>query len=187
MRMPSRLIPLGALLLCSVASAHPQGYHQHVRVVVHAERVEVLVVLDVDEGKRAQLLRAGADANADGRLEGEELERLRARLVGLATGRLKVELSGFTPALRLQENKINLRDRFTTGTDGLSVAVLLEAPLPKAPSEGMELRVHASSPDRSHVRVETEQVLEGGGGPSLSRDVRHGEYLSLRLAAPRSL
>ena len=40
MRMSSRLIPLGALLLCSAASAHPQGYHQHVRVVVHAERVE---------------------------------------------------------------------------------------------------------------------------------------------------
>ncbi len=175
------------LALPGMASAHAQGYHQHVRVVVHPQKLEVLVVLDVDAGKRAQLLRAGADVNADGKLEGEELERLRARLVGLATGRLKVSLAGFKPQLRPAENKMNVRDSFTTGTEGLSVAVLLEAPLPDAPRAGMELKVEASSPDRSHVRVEAEQVVEGGGGPSASRDLRHGEYLRLRLATPRSL
>lgn len=188
MRIFATAVLFGALVFgAPVAHAHPQGFHQHVRVVVHPERVEVLVVLDVDSGKRSQLLRAGADVNADGRLDAAELERLRARMVTLATSKLKLTLSGFRPPLRPVENKLNLRDQRTVGTEGLSVAVLLEAALPETVREGMTLEVEAASPDRSHVRVEGEQVIEGGKSASATRDLKPGERFSLRLNAPRSL
>jgi hypothetical protein len=179
-----RAVILAAALGAFSAAAHPEGFHQHVRVVVHADRVEALVVLEVDRGRRSQLLRAGADVNGDRRLDAEEVARLRLKLQGLALGKLKLALSGYAPKLVPVDGKLNLGGDLTTSDEALSLAVLVEARLPRPVSEGMELVVEASSPDRSHVKVEAEQAIEGAKAPFAESDLRPGERLRLKLTAP---
>ncbi len=180
-----------ALLWALPAFAHPQGFHKHVRVVVHPDRVEALVVMDVDAGRRSQLLRAGVDRDGNGQLDAEEVERLRAQLSRLATSKLKVSFSGHPVGLSIEEAKLNLRGERTSSEAALSVAVLLSSKLPAPVRAGMELVVEDVSPDRSHVKVEAEQAVADGSAdgrpPYGQKELRPGERFLLKLVAAPSL
>ncbi len=167
------------------AEAHPRGFHKRVRTVVKPDVVEVLVTLDVDSGRRAELLRSNADANHDGVLGAEELARLKSELVTLTRRPLKVSISGFVLQFEPVESKLSLRDDPRTGAEGLSVAVLLETKLPQPLFAGMELVVQDEAPDRSHVKVEAEQLMQdGAAGPWAEKDLKTGDRLQLRLRNP---
>ena len=189
--MRAVVVIAAVLLLALPAWAHPQGFHKHVRIVVHEDRVEALVVMDVDGGRRSQLLRAGADKDGNGKLDDAEVERLRAQLGALATSKLKMSFSGHAITLAPEEVKLNLRGDRKTSEAALSVAVLLGSKLPAAPREGMELVVQDTSPDRSHVKVEAEQAVavpdEKGRPPYGQGELRPGERFVLKLVAPPSL
>ncbi len=168
-----------------VAEAHPRGFHKRVRVVVKPDVVEVLVTLDVDGGNRAALLRSNADSNHDGVLHEEEIARLKSELVTLCRRPLKLSISGHALRPEPVESKLSLRDDPRTGSEGLSLAVLFETKLPQPLFAGMELEVLDEAPDRSHVKVEAEQVLAGGAaGPWAEKDLKSGDRLQLRLQNP---
>ncbi|MGA9526275.1 MAG: hypothetical protein WBV82_32745 [Myxococcaceae bacterium] len=178
-------VSLAAGLTGTVAEAHPRGFHKRVRVVVKPDVVEVLVTLDVDSGRRAALLRSNADSNHDGVLQEKELARLKSELVTLARRPLQLSISGFVLRADPVDSKLSLRGDPRTGSEGLSVAVLLETKLPQQLFAGMELEVLDEAPDRSHVKVEAEQVLAGGAaGPWAEKDLKPGDRLQLRLRNP---
>ncbi|MBX5484924.1 MAG: hypothetical protein IRZ16_24140 [Myxococcaceae bacterium] len=173
------------LLVSFSAAAHARGFHKKVAVVVHPTTVQVLVVMDIDGGGlRTQMLRTGADANHDGLLDATEAQTLKAQLVDLARRPLQLSLSGYVLRPKLVDAKLGLRDDRRTSDTGLSIAAVLEAPLPQPVFGGMELIVEDEAPDASHVRVEAEQdtgVPDAGPPPSAAADLQPGERLTLKL------
>jgi hypothetical protein len=170
------LVPAGA-------QAHPSGAHKRVRIVVHADRVEALVTLDVDAGRHAERLRARADVDRSGTLGPAEFERLKERLVGSVRGPLKLRLAGHPLTLSVLESKLDLRGDPRALDGGLSLAVLLQGRLPGPIVGGMQLEVADEAPDRSHVLIEAEQVLGQGAGPYERKELSPGDRLTLRLVA----
>jgi hypothetical protein len=185
-RRAARLFLVACLLSgLGVAQAHPRGFHKRVRAVVKPDVVEVLVTLDVDSGNRAALLRSNADANHDGVLQEAERDRLKGKLAALAMRPLQLSISGFKLRLKAVESKLSLRGDLGTGTEGVSLAVLLETKLPQPLFAGMELEVLDEAPDHSHVKVEAEQEMDGGtAGPWAEKDLKPGDRLQLRLRNP---
>lgn len=171
------------LLLAAAAQAHPSGFHKRTRVTVSAREVQVLLTLDVDSGKRCALLRGGADLDRDGQISDEQALGLERKLAGLAKRPLRLEISGYPVSLREEGAKLSLRGDRRVSEEGLSVAVLLRARLPGKVSEGMELSVEDSSPDRSHVVVEVHQAsaLDAGEEPPVQGELLAGQKLRARL------
>lgn len=169
-----------ALLLVAVGAwAHPQGFHKKLTFTVTREKVSALVVMDVDSGERCLLLREAVDANRDGRLEGDEVAKLKERLVKLASSRLEVTLSGAPLALTLEDTKLSLREDRRANDAGLSVALLYSARFTTAPGEGMELVVTDVAPDQSHVAV---QVFQAGAKEApFQQEVPSGAPAKVRL------
>ncbi len=166
-----------------VALAHSRGVHKKDVVTVRRGGLEVLVTLDFDAGKRARLLRAGADADRDGLLGEAEREALRSKLARLAVGSLQVSVSGHRLKLAVQSSKLSLREDGRASGEGLSVAVLLAGSWPGAPIPGMTLVVKDETPDRSHLAVEVYQAVEGDGGavePTVS-ELLSGAQVTVRL------
>src|SRR5262245_5020607 len=97
-------------LAASVASAHPKGFHKKVLVTLTHTRVSALVVMDVDSGDRCLLLREAVDSNRDGKIEGEEVTKLKERLVKMAISPLVLGLSGAPLKLQTKDTKLNLRE-----------------------------------------------------------------------------
>lgn len=175
------LLLIVAVLSASAALAHPRGFHKLDRIVVHPDRVEVLVTLEVDGGRRAQLLRAGVDLNRDGEVGKDEARKLKQQLTRLAVRPLKVSFSGYEAALAVVEAKVSLRGDRRVTESGVSIAVLMEAPLPAKVLTGMELVVADESPDGTHVRVEAQQAGPDGGVAQTSAELQPGERLTWRL------
>ena len=153
--------------LTGVALAHPRGAHKKIVLTVERTRVGVLLVLDLDSGERARLLRAGADQDGDHLLRGAEVQGLRRRLAQVARGTFKLQVGGAPVILPEGEARLSLRQDPSVSDGGLSVAVLAELSLPEGIRPGMELVVVDRSPDGSPVDVEFH--LDGEEG--LSRTV----------------
>lgn len=161
----SRAALLAALLAFpAAAGAHAKGFHKRDVVTVTSRVVEVLVTLDIDSGKRCELLRAVADTNADGQLSEAELTALKAKLVALAARPLELEVSGYRLTWAEEDSKLDVRGDLRASDGGLSVAVLLRAEAPRAFGEGMTLSLGDESPDQSHIAVEVYQASLGGAG-----------------------
>jgi hypothetical protein len=161
-----RLALLLGLLAGSPVLAHPKGFHKRDVLTVTNAGVEALITLDLDSGPRSQLLRQGVDRSGDGALDRDEVAALKGKLVELAVRPFKLDVS--THALRVEvlESKVNLRGDSRVSESGLSVAVLVRAGFPRAPSPGMTLTVLDEAPDRSHVAVEVHRSIPGDGGAS---------------------
>ncbi len=167
------------LLTASSAGGHPKGFHKRLMLQSAEKRLDVVVVMDLDGGERTQLLRASMDLNGDGVLGKEERAQLKARLASLATGRLKVSISGYPLPLTARESKLDLRGDVRAGEAGLSVAVLLEAAYPERPSPGMELSVTDESPDDSHIHL---TVTEGETGQVAEQELTSGGTVLVPLS-----
>jgi hypothetical protein len=167
----SRVVLLGALLACS-AAAHPKGFHKKVLVTLTHARVSALVVMDVDSGDRCLLLREAVDSNRDGKLEGEELGKLKERLVKMATSTLALGLSGAPLKLQVKDTKLNLREDPRANDSPLSVAVLLELDHKDAISPGMKLEFTDTAPDQSTVVLQVFQ--EGMAEAPFEAEVKSG-------------
>jgi hypothetical protein len=174
---------LALSLLAGAAWAHPEGFHKRTLVTLSARAVEVLVTLDVDSGKRSQLLRAGADQDRDGALCERERQALRRKLARLAARGLRLEIADYPVRLVEQEAKLNLRGDRRASEAGLSAAVRLEASLPAAIAPGMTLGLEDLSPDRSHVAVQIHQAgaEDAPAEPPVFRDLLPGEQVRVRL------
>ncbi|MHB8874387.1 MAG: hypothetical protein ACYC8T_11925 [Myxococcaceae bacterium] len=171
-----------ALLVLSLLG-HAKGFHKHDVVTVSAREVLVLVTLDVDSGKRCRLLRATGDADGDGKLSGEELMQLKAKLVRLVLRPLEAEVSGYPLTLLEGESKIDLRGDKRTSDTGLSVAVLVRAELPGEVTPGMTLSLADESPDQSHIAVEVHQATaaDAGSEKPVKQVMKPGEKVKVRL------
>lgn len=165
------------LLLSASAFGHPKGFHKKVLVTVEGGRLGALVVLDVDDSERAELLRATADTDHDGVLSKDETARLRAKLVELATSKLRISVSGHRLVTPVKDVRLSLRQQKRVGEAGMSVAVMLETLLPGKVVPGMTLAVEDASPDGSPVQVELGQTDAG----VVSRELVAGEKAELRL------
>src|SRR4051812_32542303 len=97
-------------VIAAALLAHPQGFHERIALSVSRQAVDGLLVLDVDSGERAKLMRAGADINRDGVISGEERKALQNKLVQLATQGLKLSLSGFPLTVKVTDIKMSTRD-----------------------------------------------------------------------------
>ncbi|MEN9798461.1 MAG: hypothetical protein RL653_2157 [Pseudomonadota bacterium] len=151
-----RALGLAAALLVAggAAVAHPRGAHKKVVLTVERTRVGVLLVLDLDEGERAQLLRAGADQDGDHVLRGAEVQGLRRRLAQVARSAFSLRVGGALLPLPEGETRLSLRQDPSVSQAGISVAVLVELPVPEGIRPGMELVVADRAPDGSPVDVE---------------------------------
>lgn len=173
------------LVLAGPAHAHKAGFHKKLVFTVTRAGLEALVVMDLDGGDRAQLLRAGADANADGRLTGDEVTKLKAKLVEQATRALVAEVAGFKLQAKVKEAKLSLREDPRTRDGGLSLAVLLEWPAPEPISSGMRLTLTDEAPDRSHLEIEVHQktLADAGPEPVFRAAPPSGQTVTVRLGA----
>lgn len=165
------------LLLPAAAFAHPKGFHKKVLLTVEGGRAAALVVMDVDDSERAELLRATADSDRNGVLSRDETAKLRAKLVELATSKLRVSVSGHRLSLPVKDVRLSLRQEKRVGESGMSVAVMLESELPGKIVSGMVMVVEDTSPDGSPVQVELGQTDAG----VVSREILAGEKIDLRL------
>lgn len=175
-----RLLPLALALLPLVAVAHEKGFHKRVVVTVEGARVAAVVVMDVDDSERAELLRATADSDHDGKLSKAETESLRAKLVSLATSKLKLSFSGHEVRLPVRDSRLSLRQEKRVGEAGMSVAVMLETDLPRAPSRNMVLVLEDAAPDGSPVQVDLGQTDAG----VTQVELLPGQKAELRLSGP---
>jgi hypothetical protein len=180
----SRAALLAAVLAFpAAAGAHAKGFHKHDLVTVTARAVEVLVTLDIDSGKRCELLRAVGDTDADGQLSQGELAALKTRLVALAVRPLELEVSGYRLTWAEDSSKLDVRGDFRASDGGLSVAVLLRAAAPRDFTEGMTLSLADASPDQSHVAVEVYQSVVEGEAAELPvrQELLPGDQVKVRL------
>ncbi len=174
-----------AALLLALVVAHPQGFHTRVSLELWSTSITGLVVMDVDGGDRCELLRAGADTNRDGELDGAETAGLKKKLVTLATRALKLWISGYPVPVVVKDAKITLKEDPRVSKSGVSVAVLLEIQHPYAVTPGMSLWLEDTAPDYSTVEVEVFQhVPEDAGAPEPTRQsLASGARLKVRLGA----
>lgn len=151
-----RALGLAAALVLAggVAAAHPRGAHKKIVLTVERSRVGVLLVLDLDGGERAQLLRVGADLDGDRLLRGEEVQGLRRRLVQVAKAAFSLRVGGALLPFPEGEVRLSLRQDPSVSESGLSVALLAELSVPEGIRPGMELVVTDRAPDGSPVDVE---------------------------------
>ncbi len=175
----TRSSALALLLVAGWAWAHPQGFHKKLTFTVTRTKVSALVVMDVDSGERCLLLREAMDTDRDGRLAGEEVTRLKERLVRMASSRLEVKLAGAPLVLEVKDTKLSLRDDRRANDSALSVALLLEVALTSPVGEGMALEVSDVAPDQSHVALQVFQA--GAQAAPYQQEVPSGAVTKVRL------
>ena len=90
MRRPTPL----RLLLPLLVLAHTAGFHERVALSVSEKTVDALVVMDLDAGEQARLIRAGADLDHDGAIAGPERTALERKLVAMVVACLELGISG---------------------------------------------------------------------------------------------
>jgi hypothetical protein len=184
--MRSTAIRNSALLLALVVSAglawgHPKGFHKKLTLTVTPTKLSALIVMDVDSGERCLLLREAVDSNRDGLLAGDEVTRLKERLVKLAMQPLQLGLSGAPIPLVVKEAKLSLREDRRANDSPLSIAVLVEVDHPHAIAEGMQLEVVDTAPDTSPIVV---QVFQAGvKEPPFEQEVPSGVKTKIRMGA----
>lgn len=166
-----------AVLLALPAQAHPQGFHKKLTFTLTKTRLSALIVMDIDSGERCLLLREPMDGDRDGQLAGEEVARLKERLVKLATRPLKLSISSAPIPLVIKDAKLSLRDDRRAGDGALSVAILVEIDHPQPVSPGMELEVEDLSPDQSSIVL---QVFQETSAP-FQAEVRSGVKTKVRI------
>jgi hypothetical protein len=170
-----------AVLLSATAIAHDKGFHKKLLLTVTRESVELLVAMDIDGNERTAGLRAGADANHDGVISGEEAQGLKKKLVRLAEEPVRVAVSGYALSFEDVDAKVDLRGDRRVDDTGISVAVLRRARWPGKPIAGMTLSVSDESPDPSPVAVEVHVQAEDGGDVVTSAELDRGKSVSARL------
>ena len=181
-----RTSTLSAALLVALAAltadAHPRGFHKKVVFTAYRTRIEGLLSMDVDGSERTRGLRAAADVDGDGKLSPAELKELRDRVVKLAIGSLKLEISGARIPIEVKDAKLNVHADFSTGDAGLSVAVLMVMKHPYEVKPGMTLVVEDRAPDLSDVPVEVYLAGAGDAGVLVEKsELKLGDKLSVRL------
>lgn len=182
--MRTTLIRNSALVLALVASSawsHPKGFHKKLTITVSPTRISALIVMDVDSGDRCLLLREAVDSNRDGQLAGEELTKLKERLVKMAVNPIVLGLSGAPIPLQVKESKLSLREDRRANDSPLSVAVLVEIDHPHAISPGMQLEVTDTAPDTSSIVLQVFQ--EGSDEPPFQEEVASGVKTKVRMNA----
>lgn len=178
-----RALAVLVVALAGVAQAHPQGFHLRATFTVAKDSVQGVLALDVDAGERCRLLRAGADLDHDGLLAGAEVAGLKERLAGLILRPLVLGVSGAPLAVKVLETRLSLREDRRAQDGGLSVAVLLEATLPRGVFPGSELELTLASPDVSTVVLEVFQASAAGPEAPLRQEVASGARTKVRLGA----
>lgn len=176
------------LLLCSLfagpaAWGHPKGFHKKLTVTVSPTKLSVLIVMDVDSGDRCLLLREAVDSNRDGVVTGEEVTRLKERLVKLAITPLQLGISGAPIPVQVKESKLSLRDDPRANDAPLSIALLVEVAHPHAIAEGMELEVTDTAPDTSTIVLQVYQ--SGSTEPPFEQQVPSGVKTKIRMGVLR--
>ncbi len=164
------------VLAGSCALAHPTGFHKKLTITLSKSKVSALVVMDVDSGERCLMLREAVDSNRDGVLTGDEVAKLKERLVKMATSPLKLGLSGAPLPVLIKETKLSLREDRRANDGPLSVAVLIELPLAPTPGPGAQLEVTDTAPDQSTIVV---QVFQSG--EVFEKEVDSGVTARVRL------
>ncbi len=176
-----RGLVLGAVLgFASVAHAHQAGFHKRLTITASKYEIEALVVMDMDAGERALLLRSAADVDHDGRLDDAEAAALKDRLVRMATRALELSLGGAPLPNTVVGSKLSLREDFRAADGGLSVAVHVRIRHPLEVVEGMSLGVKDTAPDFSAIHVEVFQSAEPSE-PASSVEVKSGAKHLVRL------
>ncbi|MGV3621662.1 MAG: hypothetical protein ACO1OB_12635 [Archangium sp.] len=165
-------------LVATAAFAHPTGFHKKLTITVTRTKLSALIVMDVDSGERCLLLREAVDSNRDGVLAGEEVAKLKERLVKMATGPLKLGISGAPLLMTSKEAKLSLREDRRANDSPLSVAVMFEIPLSPTPGEGTQLEVTDTSPDQSTIVLQVSQ-----SGESMENEVPSGRVTKVRLGS----
>jgi hypothetical protein len=167
---------LGLLLLFlpSSGQTHTLGTHKVCRLNVLPERIEGLLTLEFEGGKRSALLRASADRNRDGQLSLEERQALRARLERLALKAFFLRLGKTPIPVEKFQSKLDLQDRFQVLEHGMSLALFFSLDLPQGLGCPTQLIVQDRSPDGSHVRIEVSQSDAEGRlqGPMVTRELK---------------
>lgn len=158
-----------AALISDSAHAHPVGYHKRLLLTVSRQRVDAVLVMDIDGSDNAQLFRAQADADQDGRLSKAETGALKKKLSQLALHDLKLSVSTYPLSLRELDSKVSLREDFGVTKTGLSVALMLEAKTPLPMTDGLSLEIQDSAPDKSPVTIEVSGQMADGGAQDLGR------------------
>lgn len=182
---PIRSSALAVLLLGLSVQGHTAGFHKRLMLQVSRTALDGVLTMDVDSGERCAALRAGADLDHDGTLDAAERQKLKDRLTTMATRALVLDISGAKVAVVVKSAKLNLRDDFTAGTGGVSLALLLEMVHPYAVTPGMSLTVEDTAPDFSHVEIEVQQVpgADAGLTPASKGSLEPGQKLKVRLEA----
>jgi hypothetical protein len=169
-------------LLAVTADAHPRGFHKKLVLTAYRARLEGLMSMDADGAERTRGLRAAADADGDGKLSKSELKQLQDRVVKLAIGSLKLEISGAKIPVEVKDAKLNVHGDFTVSDSGLSVAVLLMMKHPHEVTPGMTLVVEDRAPDLSEVPVEVYQARTGDAGVEVQKaELKVGDKMKVRL------
>lgn len=169
---------LFVLLAGACAFAHPTGFHKKLTFTLTKTKLSALVVMDVDSGERCLMLREAVDSNRDGLISGDEIAKLKERLVKMATSRLKLGISGAPLHFTVAEAKLSLREDRRANDAPLSVAVLFELSLTPTPGAGTQLEVSDVAPDQSTVVL---QVFQSG--EAFEREVASGVTTRVRLGA----
>ena len=181
--MTRQAIAIG-VLIASVAHAHAVGYHKRLSLVVSRSGVDGLLVMDVDTGENARLLRAQADLDHDGKLSERETAALKQKLVSMATRRLSLNVSSYALTVVPADVKVSLREDRSVSDSGVSVAIVLQAKFPQAATPGLALQLRDESPDRSEIAVDVSASSSDGGSLVLAhQDLPSSQLLEVRLPA----
>lgn len=172
------------VVVLAVVLAHAAGFHERLALSVSRQNVDGLLVVDLDAGEQAKLIRAGADANRDGVLAPGERAVLQKKLVAMALAGLKLGLSGYPLVVQVTDVKLSLRSDDAVSEAGLSVALMLAASVKSPIGEGIKLQVEATSPDSSHVIVEVSASRPDGGVEAIEKkELQAKEQWEVRVGA----
>jgi len=161
---------------------HAAGFHERLALSLSRQNVDALLVMDVDSGEQAKLIRAGADANRDGVLSAAERLALQKKLVSMALAGLRVGLSGYRLVLSVTDVKLSLRGDEGVAETGMSVALMLAGSVKSPIGPGITLEVEAASPDSSHVVVEVSASRPDAGVEAVARkELQAGEKWGVRV------
>jgi len=138
---------LNGMLLSSVSDAHRLKYPKTLSVDFRDKKCLFTLTYNVNPGQDASLLRALFDRNSNGKLEGEEQERLTEYLERTAVMFLRVRINGELARLIQLESSMHRASSNVAASKAMGLQIRFSAEIPTL-KEGGTLSLSISDRDK---------------------------------------
>ena len=130
-RIISTFVFLSCFVFSTSSEAHRLKYPKSLTLELRNKKVLLTMTYTVNPGQEASMLRALYDRDADGRLNGEEQERLTEYLEKMATMFLRVSIDGEIARLVQLDSSMQRADFRATSSKAMGMQLRFSAPLPE--------------------------------------------------------